>query len=261
MKYTNSYSLIHELIKRNLLHGFRNEIGWTKNGCKGIFTVFDIRINQPVYLIEWLKLTLQDYLDKYAIFYLEWYGVFSIDDNDNIAFLIDCVVDLQESNPDVNITRDLIKILVKGLSLEKYDDGEESEEYDYQLNFGLEFNDIDKRIYRFSNFEFKSYQLDPTLQKQINKEIEDQIAFLGLKNIQKNLIDYFVNLYEGNDDLPYSQIFLYIKDRGNMNWVSQFVGTEIQAPENFREYLENISIDFELDLDEIDKNTFGFLNS
>ena len=261
MRYTNAYSLFHDLIRRNLLHGFRNEIRGTEGGYKGIITVFDIRIDEPVYLIEWLKLTLQDYLDKNTLFYQEWYGVFLIDDKDNIAFLIDCVVDLQEGNPDVNIIRDLIRILVKELSLEKYDDGEGSEEYDYQLNFGLEFNDIDQRIYRFSDFVFKSYQPDPLLQKQINKEIEDQISIIGLKNIQKNLIDYIVKFYEPNDDLPYSRIFLSIIDRGYMNWVYQFVGTEIQTPKKFREYLENISIDFELDLDEIVKNTFGSLNA
>ncbi len=259
MKYTNAYALIKELVRRNLLHGFRNEIGWNKYGCKGIFTVFDIRIDEPEFLIEWIKLTLKDFLDKHASFYLEWYGCFSINVNEDVYLGIDCYVDLQEYY-NVNIIRDLIRILVKELSLEKYDDGEGCEEYDYQLNFTMKSNDIDKRIYRFYNFIFKSYQLDSTLQKQINRDIEDQIASIGLENIQKNLIDYFINLYKGYDDLPYSEIFLNIDDYGAMNRVSQFVGTEIQTPENFREYLENISIDFELDFDEIEKNAFGFLN-
>lgn len=251
MKYTNAYPLFHELIKRNLLQGFRNQVGWKEHGWESNFSRMDYWAKEPAYLNTWVKTTIQNYLDKFSVFYSERYGIFSIDGNDNIYFGIDCVLDLRENIPEVPIIRDLIRILVKELSLEKYDDGEGCEEYDYHLGLALDFHDIEKRMYRFSHFEFRSYHLDPVPEKQINRKIEDQMAVIGIKNIQKILIDYLIRLHEANEDLPYSGIFLSIIDRGNMNAVYQFLGKKIQSYENFSDYLKNISIDFELDLDEL----------
>jgi hypothetical protein len=240
MRYTNAYPLFHELIKRNLLQGFCNRAGWREHGWESNLSRIDYWAKEPEYLNIWVKSTIQDFVDKFSDFYSERYGVFSIDGNDNIYFGIDCVLDLRESIPEVPIIRDLIRILVKELSLEKYDDGDGSEEYDYHLGLVLEFEDIEKRVYRFNNFEFRSYHLDPALKSEVNRAIEVQMAVKGIKNIQKMLIDYFIRLHEANVDLPYSGIFLSIIDRGNMNAMYQFLGKKIQSHSNFSAYLKNI---------------------
>lgn len=38
MKYKNAYILFHELLNRDLHDGFCIELGWSENGCKGVFT-------------------------------------------------------------------------------------------------------------------------------------------------------------------------------------------------------------------------------
>ena len=260
MKYTNANHLFHELIKRNLLQGFRNQVGWKEHRWESNFSRIDFGATEPAYLNTWVKTTIQAYLDKFSVFYPERYGVFSIRDHDNISVQIDCLIDLRESIPEINISRDLIRILVKELSLEKYDDSEGCEEYAYHLGLVLDFQDIKKRKYRFSHFEFRSYHLDPLMVDLINREIEDQMGVIGLKHIQKMLIDYFIDLHKANKGLPYSGIFLSIYDAVYMNSIRYFIGKEIQLHENFSAYLENIPIDFELNVDEMEKNEFGFIH-
>ena len=60
------------------------------------------------------------------------------------------------------------------------------------------------------------------MEEQINKEIEDQMAVIGLKYIQKMLIDYFIDLHKANEGLPYSGIFLSIYDAGLYEFHSPF---------------------------------------
>lgn len=254
MRYNNAYSLFQELLKRNLLVGFCIELGWSENGCKGIFTTLDSRISEPELLIKWLKSTIRDYLDEFSWYWPDREGFFTFDGEGNIFLTVDYTRDIREGEPEENIIEDLIRIIAEGLSwdLDKYDSGE-ALEYQYYLDLNLEIEDFESKIFKFKELKFRSWNEDPTMEGLINNGIKAKIKEIGLETIKSQIFDYFLKLRDSDEVETYSSLFFEISSDIH-NEIKLFEAKGTHYYDNLKGYLENIPCDFELNLDEIEKN-------
>ncbi len=138
------------------------------------------------------------------------------------------------------------------LSLDKYEGGE-SLEYRYHLDLNLEIKDFESKIFEFKEFKFRSWNDDPTIEGLINTGINAKIKEIGLETIKKQIFDYLLKFRDTDEAETYSSLFFKISSE-NHNEIKLFEARGTHNYNNLKGYLENIPCDFELDLDEIEKN-------
>jgi hypothetical protein len=86
----------------------------------------------------------------------------------------------------------------------------------------------------------------------INNGIKAKIKEIGLETIKSQIFDYFLKLRDSDEVETYSSLFFEISSE-IQNKIKLFEAKGTHYYDNLKGYLENISCDFELNLDEIDQ--------
>lgn len=246
MKFKNAYELFKTLYDRDLLKGFYINQVFMFYGSTYEFEI-DTQIEEPgfIKLAEEICNDWCDHSEKANNYPSNYTCKFYLNDEDNLSISIEAIHDLCEYHVDENIIDDILQIIIRELSLEKLIDEDEDLELQFDLSFKLEMKDMDSGIFDFSLFQLQSSQDELKIAKKINSVIEANIKSLGLENLQKSLIDYFINLHNGNSD--YNGISIEIA----RTQLEAFQGFGADKDELLKNYLENYPLNFAMDLDKI----------
>lgn len=246
MKFTNALNLFKTLYENDLLKGFKINPFDMFSGTKMEISV-DTIIEQPrfIKLAEGIFDDWRWYTEK-AVYPSRYECELYLNKNDDLCISIDAILDLNEYHCDKNIVDDILRYVVDKLSLEKLIHDEIDLENQFELNMKLEFDDFVSGKYDFSLFQIESTNLYLGKTK-INNLINSNIESFGLENLQKPIVDYFINLHDGNSD--YQGIRIEIED----SYITAFQGFGSDKDELFKKYLVNYPLNFALDLVKIQK--------
>jgi len=246
MKFTNAYELFKTLYDRDLLKGFYINQVFMFYGSTFEFEI-DTKIKEPgfIELAEEICNDWCDHSEKANNYPSNYACKFYLNDKDNLSISIEVTHDLCEYHGDENIIDDILQISIRELSLEKLIDEDEDLELQFDLSFKLEMKDMVSGKYDFSLFQLKSSQDEVKIAMKINNAIDAGVKSLGLENLQKSIVDYFINLHDGN--LDYFGISIEIE----RTQLEAFQGFGADKDELLKNYLENYTLNFTLDLDKI----------
>ena len=247
MKFTNAFTLFKTLYDSDLLKGFTIE---PVGSLYGLST--DLLINTKIEQPRFIRLAEEIFNDwrwntQKAVYPSDYDCKLYLNKNDDLCISIDAIHDLNEYHCDENIVDDILRCVVDKLSLEKLIHDEIDLENQFELNMKLEFDDFVSGKYDFSLFLIESSDDEANEATKIDNLINSHIESFGLKNLQKSIFDYFINLHDGNKD--YQGICIEIEE----NNIEVFHGFGKNKDEDLKSYLENYPLNFALDIVKIQK--------
>jgi len=235
MKFTNAYDLILFLFKNDLISGLYL-------GLRGEYEIKS-RI-KDIKLLKLLDEIWGDWrwgeTDGKANAIHEGFYNFSIDSKDVLVMELSVQDDILDYHGNPFEIEKILEIISDNIELDFIDE-EECLEYQICIDIELKYENINNSIYDLSVFSIKSFESDDDKIKELTTKLDERT----IKILKEKVVEYLLSIHKKNHN--YDGFSLII----NENYFSNYTGTDLEEVKDIKSFLENYTLEFNLDLDKL----------